>query len=69
MVGIHVCVIVGCAGDGCVCVCVLLLLLFLSTHLAMAWMHACACFGVYMCVYLFVFDVLCVWTMMWPGGL
>ena len=35
---------------------------FLSTHLAMAWMHACACVGV--CV----IDVLCVLTMMWLGG-
>ena len=41
---------------------------FLSTDLAVAWMHACACVGVYMCVYLFVFDGLCVLTIMWLGG-
>ena len=53
--GTFKCVIVGCAADGCACVCVLLLLLFLSTHLAVAWMHACACVGGLLCVLVCVF--------------
>ena len=46
----------------CLCLCAFVFA-FLLTHFAVAWMHAFACCGV--CVYLFLRDGLRVWTMMW----
>ena len=46
----------------CLCLCAFVFA-FLLTHLVVAWTHAFACCGV--CVYLFLCDGLCVWTMMW----